>query len=252
MARVIAFTNLKGGVGRSNVCVNLSMFLSALGKRVLLVDLSPQGDATFCLGITSSPNFIGDVLLQKINPRVAIKSTSYFGYDIMPSFPKLNEIASKLAIARRPEMRLSEALDKVEEDYDFIIIDTPADFNILTLNALFAAKEIIVPIQCEFLAWQAAHRLVSLLQARNKLRDKKISALLTMYGWRSRLSRAIAKKTRNEFPGYVFNAVIPRAAILAQSQETKEPILKSVPNSRAARAYRQLAEELISRESVKG
>jgi len=248
MARVIALANLKGGVGRTNVCVNLSMFLSALGKRVLLVDLSPQGDATFCLGIKSSPNFIGDVLLQKIRPRIAIKSTSYFGYDIMPSFPpKLDEVMSKLRGTRRAEKQLDQALDRVKDDYDFIIIDTPSDFNLLIANALIAADEIIMPIQCEYLALRSANQFARFIKSFSNLKNKDISALLTMYGWRSRLSRAIAKKTRAEFPGYVFNAIIPRTAILSQAIEQKEPILKSAPNSRPAHAFRQLAEELISR-----
>jgi len=247
MARVIALANLKGGVGRTNVCINLCMFLSALGKRVLLVDLSPQGDATFCLGIKSSPNFIGDVLLQKIRPRIAIKSTSYFGYDIMPSFPRLNEVISKLKGIRRTEKLLDDALDRVKDDYDFIIIDTPSDFNLLIANALIAADEIIIPVQCEYLALRAANQFAGFLKSFRNLKNKDISALLTMYGWRSLLSRAIAKRTKSEFPGYVFSTIIPRTAILAQTTETKEPILKSAPNSRAARAFRQLAEEVISR-----
>ena len=252
MARVIALANLKGGVGRTNVCVNLCMFLSALGKRVLLVDLSPQGDATFCLGIKPSPNFIGDVLLKKIRPRIAIKSTSYFGYDIMPSFPRLDETLSKLKGAKRTEKLLNDSLDKIKDDYDFIIIDTPSDFNFLIANALIAADEIIIPIQCEYLALRAANQLESFIKSFRNFKKKDVSALLTMYGWRSLLSRTIAKKTRSEFPGYVFSATIPRTAILAQSTETKEPILKSAPNSRAARSFRQLAEEVINREPGKG
>jgi chromosome partitioning protein len=251
MARVIAIANLKGGVGKTNVCINLSMFLSALGKRVLLVDLSPQGDATFCLGIKSSPNFIGDVLLKKIKPRVAIKSTAYFGYDIMPSFSRLEEIVSELKRARKTEKRLKEALERVQEDYDFIIIDTPSDFNALIANALIAADEIIIPIQCEYLALRAANKLAKFIKSFRNLKDKETNALLTMYGWRSLLSRSVAKRTKKEFPGSVFNTIIPRAAILAQSAGLKEPILKSAPNSRAARAFRQLAEEVINRKKNK-
>lgn len=249
MVRVIALASLKGGVGRTNVCVNLSMFLSALGKQVLLVDLSPQGDATFCLGIKSSPNFIGDVLLQKIRPQNAIKSTSYFGYDVLPSFPpRLNEIIPKLKGSRKAEKRLDEALKKVQEDYDFIIIDTPSDFNLLNANALIAADEIIIPVQCEYLALRAANQLTHLLGSFRNLKNKDISALLTMHGWRNRLSRAIVKQTRDEFSGYVFSTIIPKIAILAQAKNIKEPILKSDPNSRAARAFYQLAEEVISRK----
>lgn len=247
MTRVIAIANLKGGVGRTNVCVNLSMLLSALGKRVLLIDLSPQGDASFCLGVKSSSNFIGDVLLKKIKPRIAIKSTSYFGFDIMPSFPKLNEIIAELKGVKKTEKRLKDAIERVKDDYDFIIIDTPSDFNVLIANALVAADEIIIPIQCEYLALRSANKLAKFIKSFSNLKDKDTRALLTMYGWRSLLSRTIAKRTKKEFPGSVFNTIIPRAAILAQTAELKEPILKSAPNSRAARAFHQLAEEVINR-----
>ncbi len=249
MARVITIANLKGGVGRTNVSVNLSMFLSALGRKVLLIDLCPQGDATFCLRIKSSSNFIGNVLLKKIRPRSAIKSTSYFGYDIIPSFPPMpEEIISKLRGSRRPEKRLDEILDQIKEDYDFIIIDTPSNFNLLVANALVATDEIIIPIQCEYLALRAANQLTSFLKSFKNLKNKEISALLTMHSWRSRLSRVITKKTRDEFSGYIFSTIIPRTAILSEIRETKEPILKSAPNSRAARAYKQLAEEVINKE----
>jgi chromosome partitioning protein len=166
----------------------------------------------------------------------------------MPSFPRLDETLSKLKGVRRAEKLLDDALDRVKDDYDFIIVDTPSDFNLLIANALIAADEIIMPIQCEYLALRAANQFARFVKSFRNLKNKDVSALLTMYGWRSLLSRAIVKKTRSEFPGYVFSAIIPRTAILAQTTETKKPILKSAPNSRAARAFRQLAEEVISRE----
>ncbi len=151
MVKIIALSNLKGGTGKTNVAVNLSMFLSALGKRVLLIDMTPQGDATFSLGIKSSPNYVGDVLLQKIRPKLAIKSTPYFSFDIMPSFPELISLIGKMRELRKPEMRLKEAIDKIDDDYDFILIDTCPDLNYFTLNALYAADEIMIPIQSEVL-----------------------------------------------------------------------------------------------------
>ncbi len=245
MTRIIAVANLKGGVGKTNVCINLSMLLSAMGKRVLLVDTSPQGDATFCLGIKSSPNFIGDVLLRKIKPRMAIRSSAYLSYDIMPSFPRLEKIATKLKAVRKGEKNLDEELEKIKEDYDFIIIDTPADFNFLIVNALIAADEIIIPVQCEQLALIAAKRLINSIKASKVLKNKKISILLTMYVWRNRLSRTIAKQARKDFPNCVLNSIIPKTALLAQTTNSKEPILKLSPNSRSARIFRQLAEEII-------
>ena len=246
MARKIAIVNLKGGTGKTNVCINLSMFLTALGKRVLLIDLSPQGDATFSLGIKASPNSVGDVLLQKIRPQVAIKSTSYFGFDVMPSFSGLKPIEEDLRNVKRPELRLKKAMENLEEDYDFIIIDTASEFNLLIRNALYSADELIIPIQAEYLAMRSAKQLLKMIE-KSSLKLKRISALITMYGWRSMVSRNIAKIVRNDFPGYVFSTIIPRAAILAQTTESKEPILKIAPNSRAARAYRQLAEEVAGK-----
>ncbi|MBU3918799.1 AAA family ATPase [Patescibacteria group bacterium] len=246
MARKIVIANLKGGVGKTNVCINLAMFLTALGKRVLLIDLSPQGDASFSLGINASPNFIGDVLLQKIRPQVAIKSTSYFGFDVMPSFSGLDSAINNLRNVKRPELRLKKAIENLEEDYDFIIIDTPPEFDLLILNALYSADELIIPIQAEYLAMRSAKQLLDLIQKRN-IKIKKISALITMYGWRSKISRNISKTARDDLSINVLNSIIPRATILAQTGESKEPILKVSPNSRAARAYRQLAEEVVGK-----
>ncbi len=250
MARKIAIVNLKGGTGKTNVCINLSMFLTALGKRVLLIDLSPQGDATFSLGIKPSPNSVGDVFLQKIRPQVAIKSTPYFGFDVMPSFPELKPIEENLRNVKRPELRLKKAMENLEEDYDFIIIDTPPEFNLLTLNALNSADELIIPIQAEYLAMRSAEQLLKIIEKSN-LKFKRISALVTMYGWRSRSSRSVAKSLRESFSGYVFNTIIPRAVSLIQAEDVKEPILKASPNSRAARAYSQLAEEVVALEKKK-
>ena len=246
MARKIAIANLKGGTGKTNVCINLSMFLTALGKRVLLIDLSPQGDATFSLGIKPSPNSVGDVLLQKIRPRVAIKSTSYFGFDVMPFFPGLKLIDEELRSVKRPELRLKKAIENLEEDYDFIIIDTPPEFNLLMLNALYSADELIIPIQAEYLAMRSAKQLLSSIE-KNNIKIKKISALITMFGWRSKISRNISKTARDDLSINVLNSIIPRATILTQTEESKEPILKASPNSRAARAYRQLAEEVVGK-----
>jgi chromosome partitioning protein len=247
MVKIITLSNLKGGTGKTNVAVNLSMFLSALGKRVLLIDMTPQGDATFSLGIKSSPNYVGDVLLQKIRPKLAIKSTPYFSFDIMPSFPELISLIGKMRELRKPEIRLKEAIEKIEDDYDFVIIDTCPDLNYFTLNALYAADEIMIPIQSEYLALRTAHQLVSIINSSKILKGKEISVILTMYGWRSKISRNVSKAVKSEFKGYIYNTIIPRTAILSQVTELKEPILKSAPNSRASRAFKQLAEEVISR-----
>lgn len=246
MARKITVANLKGGTGKTNVCINLSMFLTALGKRVLLVDLTCQADASFCLGIKPTPNFIGDLLLQKVRPRVVIKSTPYFGFDVMPSAGKLRQVSEELLKIKKGEFRLKNALDNLDEDYDFVIIDTAPIFDILMKNALVAAEEVIIPVQAEHLAMRSAKEFVSLIEEA-EMKIQEINALITMYLWRSLLSRKILKEMKKDFAQRLFNTTIPQAAILAQLPEKKEPILKTVPNSRAARAYSQLAEELIKK-----
>ena len=236
MAKIISIMNPKGGVGRTNVAINLAMMLSALSKKVLLIDLCPQGDSTYCLGIKNSPNFIGDVLLQKVRAGVTIRSTPYFGFNIIPSFNKLNQTIKELNEIRKSENRLKKALEDLKEEYDFIIIDTASGFNILHKNAINASDEILVPTQCQSLALRQVLDF-------NK-RFKNISIVFTMYGWRSKLSRKVVKEVRNNFNGLIYNTLIPKAEILG---ETTQPIFKELPNSRAARAYKQLAEEVVGK-----
>jgi len=229
--------NPKGGVGRTNIAINLSMMLSALGKKILLVDLCPQGDATYCLGIKNSPNFIGDILLQKVRPGVVVKSTPYFGFNIIPSFNKLNETIKDLKGVKKPEFRLKKGLEDLKEEYDLIIIDTPSGNNILNKSAIVASDEIMVPVQCCSLCLKQVLEFIKGM--------KNVSIVFTMYGWRSKLSRKIVKETRDSFKGFIYNTLIPRAEILG---EITKPIFKELPNSRVARAYKQLAEEVINKK----
>ena len=236
MVKIISLINPKGGVGKTNIAINLSMLLSALSKKVLLIDLCPQGDATYCLGIKNSPNFVGDILLQKVRAGVTVRSTPYFGFNVIPSFNKLNQVVEELNEIRKPENRLRKALEDLREEYDFIIIDTASGFNILTKNAINAADEIIVPIQCQTLALRQALNL--------QKRFKDISIVFTMYGWRNKLSRKIVKQAKEEFKGFIYNTLIPKTEVLG---EITKPIFKEFPNSKAARAYKQLAEEVVNK-----
>ncbi len=253
MARIISIANQKGGVGKSNVAVNLPVFLSAQGKKVLLIDMDPQANATLSLGINcrNLPLSIYNVLMDQITPSAIIRRSSFFGYDIMPASPDLAGATVELVFMKDREFKLSHIISKVERDYDFIIIDSPPSLGILTLNSLVGSKEVLIPVQCEYLALEGLGQLLNTIDlVKNNLgQDIKIAgAVLTMYNRRNRISRDVAKEVRRNFPGYVFDTVIPRSVVLAEAPKFGQTILQYAPASQAAKAYRQLAEELINRE----
>ncbi len=254
MARIISILNAKGGTGKTTTGVNLPVFLAAMGKRVLLVDFDPQANATFSLGIDPRklPLSIYNVLMDQITPSAIIRKTSFFGYDIMPASPDLAGATVELIEAKNREFKLAQILKKVEEPYDFIIIDSPPSLGILTLNTLVGSKEVLIPVQCEYLALEGLGQLLDTIAlVKNNLgQDLKITgALLTMYNRKNRISRDVAKEVRRNFPGYVFNSIIPRSVALAEAPKYGQTILQYAPVSQAAKAYRELAEELINKNN---
>lgn len=254
MARIISIANQKGGVGKSNVAVNLPVFLSAQGKKVLLIDMDPQANATLSLGINCRhlPLSVYNVLMGQITPSSIIRRSSFFGYDIMPASPDLAGATVELVMMKDREFKLSHIISKIEKDYDFIIIDSPPSLGILTLNSLVGSKEVLIPVQCEYLALEGLEQLLNTIDlVKNNLgQEIKIAgAVLTMYNRKNRISRDVAKEVRRNFPGYVFDTVIPRSVVLAEAPKFGQTILQYAPTSQAAKAYRQLAEELINREN---
>jgi len=254
VARIIVIANQKGGVGKSSVATNLPVFLAALGKRILLVDMDPQANATLSLGIAprNLPLSIYHALAGQVSPSAIIRKSPFFNYEIMPSSPDLAGSTVELVSADNREFKLSQILEKVKEPYDFIIIDSPPSLGLLTLNALCAANEVLIPVQCEYLALEGLEQLLATINlVRNNLgHDLKIAgALLTMYSKNNNLSREVAEEVRKKFPGYVFNTVIPRAVVLAEAPRFAKTILQYAPESRAAQAYRDLAEEIINLEN---
>ena len=256
MTRIIVVVNQKGGVGKSNVAVNLPVFLAALGKKVLLVDMDSQANATLSLGIAprNLPLSIYHALAGQVSPSAIIRKSQFFNYEIMPSSPDLAGATVDLVSVENREFKLRQSLDKVKEPYDFIIIDSPPSLGLLTLNALCAANEVLIPVQCEYLALEGLEQLLSTINlVKNNLgHDLKIAgALLTMYSKNNKLSQEVAEEVRNKFPGYVFNTVIPRAVVLAEAPRFGKTILQYAPESRAAQAYRDLAQEIINLENPK-
>lgn len=254
MARIISICNNKGGVGKTNVSVNLPVFLAAMGKKVLLVDFDHQANATFSLGIKPKylPLSIYHALTERVIPSAVIRKTPFFGYEIMPASSDLAGAAVELMNSKNREFRLAKILEKVSENYDFIIIDSPPSLDLLTINALCAAKEVLIPVQAEYLALEGLTQLMDTITlVKNNLgREIEIAgALLTMYDQRNKVSREVAKELRRNFSGYVFDAVIPRNVSLAEAPRYGKTILQYAPASRATQAYRELAEEIINKKN---
>ncbi len=255
MTRILALCNQKGGVGKSTSSQNLAVFLAALGRNVLVVDLDPQANTTSGFGANPRrlKKSIYDVLIDRASAREAIQHTSILSVDLLPSAPALAGAAIELIDMPHREFKLKEVLDEVRHNYDFIIIDSPPSVGLLTINALTAAQKIIIPVQCEYYALEGLADLLSTIQLVNVNLKSKVAimgALLTMYDRTSKLHRAVAKEVRRRFPGYVFEAVIPRNVSLAEAPSFGKTILQYDPYSHGAKAYRQFAEEVLKLEKM--
>ena len=250
MAKIIGIVNQKGGTGKTTTATNLGAFLAARGKYVLLVDLDPQANATSGLGFEpeSLDKSLYHALAEEIYPEAVIKRTNIFGFDLMPAAGDLAGAAVELVNMPEREFQLYKILHRVRTNYDYILVDSPPSLGLLTINGLTAADEIIVPVQCEYYALEGLGQLlktVNLIQD-NLGRDLKIKgALLTMYDKRYKLSRQVAKEIRLHFPGYVFEAMVPRCVKLAEAPSFGKTILQYDPSSLGGKAYRELAEEII-------
>ena len=252
MAMVLGIANQKGGVGKTATAVNTSTYLAALGKKVLLVDLDPQANATSGLGV--DPRKVDFSVYHAINNKIAtaqaIRNTELFGYHLLPSSFDLAGASVELVNMKNREFRLNDALTKVRHEYDYIVIDSPPSLGLLTINGLVASDEILIPVQCEYYALEGLAQLLETVDVVKNNLGKDINilgAVLTMYDKRNKLDRSIAKEVRRNFPGYVFDAVIPRNVDLAEAPGHGKTIFQFNPSSQGALAYKQLAEEVIKR-----
>jgi len=230
--------------------------LAALGNRLLIVDFDPQANTTSGLGMDPRriEKSIYHALIGRVETGDLIKKTQFLAIDLLPSSSDLAGAAVELVDMRGREYKLKEALEPVRRKYDFIIIDSPPSLGLLTINALTTAQKIIIPVQCEYYALEGLAdllRTVQLVNANLKVRVGIMGALLTMYDRKSRLHRAVAKEIRRKFPGYVFQAVIPRNISLAEAPSFGKTILQYDPYSHGAKAYRQLAEEILRLEGMR-
>lgn len=256
MARIISICNQKGGIGKTTSSTNLTFFLAAFGKRVLLVDMDPQANATSGVGLNPRKidKSIYHSLIGKVSVDSIIKKTSVLSVDILPANSALAGASIEMVDMRNREYKLKEVLEPIRKKYDFIVIDSPPSLGLLTLNALTASQKTIIPVQCEYYALEGLADLLRTIQLVNTNLKAKIGvmgALLTMYDRKSRLHRAVAKEIRRKFPGYVFEAVIPRNISLAEAPSFGKTILQYDPYSHGAKAYRQLAEEILKMEGLR-
>lgn len=248
-ARVIAVANQKGGVGKTTTTVNLSAALADKGNRVLVIDLDPQGNATTGLGIDSRvlEYSIYDVVMKDIPLEDAIESTSVRNLFVCPATIDLAGAEIELVSTFSRELRLKRAIQPLLEDYEYIIIDCPPSLGLLTVNAMGAASEVLVPIQCEYYALEGLSQLfrnVKLIKTSlNPDLDVK-HVVMTMFDARTKLSEQVVKDVRNFCGDVVCRSVIPRTVRLSEAPSFGQPITVFDPSSRGAIAYRQLAEEV--------
>ena len=252
MPRIIAVANRKGGVGKTTTTVNIATAMAAAGKKVLVVDLDPQGNASTSLGINKRGRMASsyEVLLGEKSLSEAVVWTEVPGFSIIPSSPDLAGAEIELIEVENREYMLKKALLKDSINYDYVIIDCPPSLSLVTINALVAANAVIVPLQCEFLALEGITDLIRNINQIKKRFNSELElhgVVLTMYDRRNNLSQMVEEDVRNYFGKKVYQTVIPRNVRLSEAPSHGLPICKYDPECTGARSYERLAEEVIQR-----
>lgn len=251
--KVIAVANRKGGVGKTTTTINIATAMAAIGKKVLVLDLDPQGNATTSMGLDKKNCEYSsyDVMINSVDAEKAIVETQIPGFCILPSKPSLAGAEIELINVEKREYVLRKSLQSLTKDFDYILIDCPPSLNLITINALVASGSVIIPLQCEFLALEGLTDLIKNINQIKKVFNPQLKVqgiVLTMFDKRNNLSSMVEKDVREYFGDLVYQTLIPRSVRISEAPSHGKPILIYDFKSVGAQAYISLAKEVLKRE----
>ena len=253
MGKIIAIANQKGGVGKTTTSINLSAALAEEGKKILVVDIDPQGNCTSGFGIDKNRQefTVYELLLDDCTINECMQREIMKGIDLIPANVNLAASEIELIGIPRKEFILRDALDYIKDDYDYIIMDCPPSLNVLTVNAMVAADSVIVPIQCEYYALEGLSQLIhtiNLVKARLNRKLDIEGIVFTMFDARTNLALDVVNEVKKYFSAKMYNTIIPRNVKLSEAPSHGEPVLAYDAKSKGAQVYQELAREVIGDE----